>query len=133
MRCLGTIQPTLSNLELMILKFANNLLTGTIPSELFETLPIKVLNLSSNFLEGTLPESLTQLSMLQSLDVSYNMLQGNLTYKVHNAEPLSIFFVQGNSFHGNVEGLFDLSFQNQIVNVDLSDNLFSGKIFYYLS
>ena len=83
----GTI-PTSTSLHGSVqwLHLSGNMLTGTIPEELFDDINtsfgISQIAFDSNMLSGTLPTSIGKLSNLILCDFSWNQLQGSLPSEV---------------------------------------------------
>lgn len=83
-------------------------------------------------MEGSIPTGYINSSELQLFDLSYNLLKGNLAGKFVKTKYLSLLFVQGNKFTGNIVEVFDGVYLDLIVNINLSDNYFTGKEFELL-
>jgi Leucine-rich repeat (LRR) protein len=135
----------------------DNLLSGSIPSTIGESMGLTLLDLASNALTGTLPSTLQQLTKLQLLNVSSNQLSGLLSsllgsassstgynYNATISQSLMYLDVSNNRFTGKIpDGLFSSNFVNlseissseqstttpiPLTVVDLSINCFHGSI-----
>ncbi|KAM0832844.1 hypothetical protein ACQ4PT_064642 [Festuca glaucescens] len=97
----GTIEwiSRLTKLEGLYMEMNN--FTGSIPSSVGNLANLNLLYLENNQFEGVLPPSLQKLTQLSDLDLSCNNLQGNI------------------SLLGNLK---------QLINLNLSSNLFAGEV-----
>jgi Leucine-rich repeat (LRR) protein len=129
----GTISPhfgTLSNLVTFTID--DNLLTGSIPSELGGCASLEEAQFTRNFLTGSLPSSLTNLTRLGVLYLQENQFSGDVTCQLASLPSLQQLFLQSNHFTGHLKDLFALNHSanttNNLINLDVSGNLFSGMI-----
>ncbi|KAG0603772.1 hypothetical protein M758_10G119500 [Ceratodon purpureus] len=108
----------------------DNGLTGSIPSQLFESLPyIKDLDLSSNRLQGAIPRTLTNCSQLRTLKLSNNSLTGNLSSDISNYTNWGSLITadfSNNSFFGTFPNLIDSI--SSLHSLNLSYNQLGGNI-----
>ncbi|KAJ7519572.1 hypothetical protein O6H91_20G044500 [Diphasiastrum complanatum] len=75
----GSIPSELGNLQqLTNLDLSNNNFSGVIPSSFGNLSSIRTMLLNNNSLEGSIPTTLTNLPDLQMLDLSYNNLSGSI-------------------------------------------------------
>lgn len=102
---------------LTILNLKSNLLTGTLPTELFQ-LPLVNLELSGNFFSGTVPTEVGRLSHISdfryaysfeiafdyslTFSIPYNSLFGTLPSEIGNLSTLTFLDVSTNLFHGSL-------------------------------
>lgn len=102
-------------------------MSGTIPDEIANSYNLETFNISKNQFSGTISDSISSLTAIESLDLSYNLFFGSLEYKLFPLSRLIVLFVQGNQFAGNLENVFDMNMIVNLLNVDISDNKFSGN------
>ncbi|XP_078179340.1 uncharacterized protein LOC144573425 [Carex rostrata] len=88
--------------DLKLLKFSNNKLTGKIPSQFGKLEHLVDLDLSSNFLSGEIPISLAKLIMLQNLNISHNNLTGQIPSSLGNMLSLKTMDLSYNQLEGPV-------------------------------
>jgi Leucine-rich repeat (LRR) protein len=110
------------------LTISNNLFTGTIPASLGNLTRLSQLSLSVNFLTGTIPPSLSQISILVVLDVSSNELTGTVPSSFHDLHWIEELFLHSNNLYGNLNSFLNSTSQHKLINVDISDNEFSGTL-----
>lgn len=114
--------------SLYFLSVGQNYLTGTIPKIISDFKTINLLNLSLNSLTGSLPESLIQLQKLAILDFSSNSFTGRITTSIDSFRFLEELFLQNNYFQGNLYELLNSTHGIKLVDVDISNNHFSGSL-----
>jgi hypothetical protein len=103
-----------------------NQLSGGIITELGMLGRLKMLSLSANSLSGTIPTELGNMSSLIQLQLSFNLLNGSVPSELQYLQLISL------SLEWNdLGGPFPLLGQ-QLVELDLSDNFFTGSIGYIL-
>jgi Leucine-rich repeat (LRR) protein len=129
----GTIPPGFGFLlQLNSLYLSENHLTGTIPSEIGSLSLLGLLYLFGNHLSGTLPSSFSDLTGLNWLHLHENQLSGQLTLPLASLPRLERLFLHQNRFTGRLNDLISTSPWNSssslLLNLDVSDNLFSGSI-----
>jgi Leucine-rich repeat (LRR) protein len=109
-----------------------NQLTGTIPSEIGSLSQLSSLYLSNNQLTGTIPPSLSNLLNLVWLHLYDNHLNGQITSPLASLPQLRQLFLHRNHFTGHLDALVFFSPWNssssKLLNLDVSDNLFSGSV-----
>ncbi|MBA0861235.1 hypothetical protein Goshw_025898 [Gossypium schwendimanii] len=110
------------NLGTIIL--SDNKLTGSLPSQLFQSRNLSVLALSRNKFSGELPEINTASIMV--LLLSENNFSGPLPKSISNIHRLLLLDLSKNSFSGNEFPAFGPD--SLIAFVDVSSNNFSGKV-----
>ncbi|WMV22719.1 hypothetical protein MTR67_016104, partial [Solanum verrucosum] len=100
----GPIPESLLNLtQIEDLDLWTNFLNGTIPSWMFSRLPsLSRLILSNNHFSGQL-ENHFKSNSLEDINLSDNQLQGNLPNSIQNLVNLKFFYLDLNSFKGNVD------------------------------
>ncbi len=126
---MGTIPSELFALSMYSLDFSYNRLSGTIPVEMVNRTELEVLSLSNNQLSGTL-SSMVMPSMYL-LKLGHNELTGsvpviemyaNARYSFGRLSPFIQIDMRNNAFTGNVPKLNDF---RQITTIDLSNNALS--------
>ncbi|XP_062113732.1 receptor-like protein Cf-9 [Humulus lupulus] len=92
---------------------------------------LRILSLSTNSLTGELSPTTCKLSSLIVLDLSHNMLVGKLPNCFGRfSKSLSSLILTNNSFSGNIPKFTE---RNQLKHIDLSYNLFEGKLSHSLT
>lgn len=123
----GSIPSELENMtKLWKLDLSTNQLTGTIPIELTSMTNLWQLDLSWNQLTGTIPIELKSLIKLWKLDLSYNQLTGTIPTELESLSSLSQLDLSGNQLSGNIPTQL-----GKLLNLDrlfLSYNQLSGNI-----
>jgi hypothetical protein len=124
-----------SNL-LYIFYISNNLLTGSIPNDLFyinKTYMSQYL-IATNYFSNSLPDDMGTLTSLVVLDVSNNRFSGNVPSSLLFLTSIHELFLQNNNFNGklnsflNNEAIITSSSSLLYTNIDLSNNEFSGPL-----
>jgi class 3 adenylate cyclase len=109
--------------SLASLTLDNNLINGTIPSDITALHSLQRLNLAVNSLSGTIPEGFGSMSALKSIDLSANSLTGPLPSTLCNtSSPLTDIIAISNMLTGNL----DVSSCVNLIYLDLSKNLLNG-------
>jgi Leucine-rich repeat (LRR) protein len=132
----GSIPSEIGSLsQLSSLYLDNNLFTGTIPSEIGSFLQLETISLFNNQFTGTLPLSISRLRNLTWLHAYDNRLSGQITFPLALLPKLEQLFLHRNHFTGHLNHLFRFSpdspwnvSSSELLNLDVSDNLFSGSI-----
>jgi Leucine-rich repeat (LRR) protein len=106
-----------------------NHLTGTIPSEIGSLSSLEIFSLYENQLTGTIPLSFSKLLDLVWLHAYDNHLAGQITFPLASLPALQQLFLHRNHFTGHLNHLFSSDpSSSELLNLDVSDNLFSGSI-----
>ena len=125
----GIIPFNLSNLtSLIILNLHSNLFSGTIPSSFNALILLQYLALDSNLLTGTVPDIFSNLTDLILINFSCNCFIGIVPSSIAKLQSLGEFFIQHNMLSGNLTNVFNGSLQKSLINVDLSNNQFTGHL-----
>ena len=82
------------------LDLSDNILTGTLPSDIGKLGGLKLLNLAKNHLSGQIPNELNKLSGLEYLDLSSNNFKDKIPEKLPSS--LKVFNVSYNDLSGPV-------------------------------
>jgi hypothetical protein len=117
---------TISSGHVTQLKLPNNLLVGTIPSELGDLTYLTLLDLSQNQLTGPLPAELSQLTALQSLILSYNHLTGSLPPELGSLTNLTALHLSQNRLTGSIPA--ELGSLVNLQMLGLNGNLLLGNV-----
>jgi Leucine-rich repeat (LRR) protein/uncharacterized membrane protein len=115
--------------DLVFIEVQYNLLTSTIPpsyGSLYRHLT--QLFLSYNFFTKSLPAELSELKTLISFAINNNDLTGTISPSFLNLPVLEQFYLQGNSFYGNINNFLNSSLQVHLSEVDISNNQFTGTL-----
>jgi Leucine-rich repeat (LRR) protein len=107
-----------------------NLLTGTIPSEIGLLTKLEYFDASSNRLSGSIPSGIENMYSLIFLDFSDNNLHGSISANIGQMKKLLQLFLDNNYLSGSISTwLENGGYDNMsLVNIDLSNNRFSGSI-----
>jgi Leucine-rich repeat (LRR) protein len=109
------------------LLLANNQFTGALNDAVFTSWKsIKALDVSGNLLTGTLPLDLFAISNLAVVDLSGNRMNGPLPNLISVSSDVSFLALQGNNFTGQLGPT--LQFMQQLEHLDLSHNDFTGTM-----
>lgn len=81
---------------------SNNMINGTIPSEVGQWKQLHVLDLSRNNISGTISPSISEMENLETLDLSYNDLIGSIPKSFEKLTFLSKFTVAYNRLQGAI-------------------------------
>ncbi|KAL0359901.1 UNVERIFIED_CONTAM: putative leucine-rich repeat receptor-like serine/threonine-protein kinase [Sesamum angustifolium] len=131
----GTIPPSLGKcINLEILDLSYNRISGTIPSEVADSLPsqlgsciaLEYLNLSYNVLDGQFPAKIGNLPYLKELDVSFNQLSGEIPQSLQASSTLTLLNFSYNNFYGNITNKG--AFSSLTVNSFLGNDGLCGSI-----
>jgi Leucine-rich repeat (LRR) protein len=119
---------SLSHLRAVYLHWAQ--LSGTIPSTIGSLSQLEYLYLYNNLLTGTIPSSISNLTNIIWLHFHQNHLQGPITFALTSFPSLGQLFLQQNRLTGNLNQLVSSlnRTSSRLINLDVSDNLFSGSI-----
>ncbi|XP_058094901.1 MDIS1-interacting receptor like kinase 2-like isoform X3 [Magnolia sinica] len=128
-----SLQGTLDNLSfssfpnLVHLILNQNLLRGTIPTQIGSLSKLILLDLSANKLSGALPLSLANLTSILELHLSNNMITGVISpHFFTNWTRLTSLDIHNNQLTGQVPSR--ISLLRNLSYLDLSDNLIVGSI-----
>nr|XP_024933313.2 receptor-like protein EIX1 [Ziziphus jujuba var. spinosa] len=142
---------TLFSSNISTLSLNNNMLSGSIPSDIGKAMPmLTYLDISWNSLNGGIPFSIGNLTELTSfiisnnhlsgevldvwkhklplivLDASNNMLSGTIPKSISFLQMLTFLLLSNNNFFGEFPSC--LHNCSLLVSLDLGDNKFSGKL-----
>ncbi|KAI3900680.1 hypothetical protein MKW92_027343 [Papaver armeniacum] len=108
------------------LDFTDNSFTGVIPNSLSNLVRLRKLYLSGNSFSGYIPNSIgSSLTQLEELYLDNNHLQGSIPANFNNLVSLKRLGLHQNKLNGGIPNLGSLK---NLVFIDLSNNLISGKI-----
>ncbi|KAL1809786.1 hypothetical protein ACET3Z_026776 [Daucus carota] len=123
----GSIPLALGNLSaLTTLNLSNNLLNGTLPSELSQLRSLEQLILSNNYLTGEIPSTLGLYSKLGLLDLSWNKFFGAIPEGLGNLLQIRYMFLNNNLLSGEIPKA--LGRCTDLDKLDLSYNMLTGSI-----
>jgi Leucine-rich repeat (LRR) protein len=110
-----------------LLDFAagSNFFSGLLPSEFGNMTNLRMIFISANGLLGPLPESIGYLPHLSQIGLNDNYLSGTLPHSYRNLTHLFSFYIELNSFHGNI------SVMGSMKNLSLfqvNNNFFTGTV-----
>ena len=100
----GFIAATIFNISsLLDISLSYNSLSGSLPMDICNTNPkLKVLNLSSNHLSGQIPNGLGQCIKLQVISLSYNEFTGSIPRGIGELVELQRLSLRNNSLTGTL-------------------------------
>jgi len=125
----GTIPSNLSNLTSLInLYLYLNLLTGIIPSSFNALISLQEFDPQGNLLTGTIPDIFSNLTGLILIHLSNNYFAGTVPSSIAKLQYLEQFFIQDNMLSGNLTNVFNGSLQKSLINVELTNNQFTGQL-----
>ncbi len=123
----GSLPSQLSNLtNLQHLLLLRNKLAGAIPTSLGSLAQLQELSLSQNLLTGGIPTQLANLAQLQYLSLSNNMLTGTIPAQLGNLPALQILDVSTNQLTGQIPAA--LGGLGNLEELLLANNLLTGGI-----
>ncbi|EOY33746.1 Leucine-rich repeat protein kinase family protein, putative [Theobroma cacao] len=128
----GGIPPGLGNCQNLVrMVLSGNRLTGVVPRSIFSITTLSTsLELSNNLLRGSLPSEVGNLKNILNLDLSGNQLSGQVPSALGGCTSLENLNLGNNNFYGSIPD--SLSSLRSIALLDLSHNNFSGQIPEYL-
>ncbi|XP_076949126.1 protein STRUBBELIG-RECEPTOR FAMILY 3-like [Bidens hawaiensis] len=121
---IGGSIPTNLPVTLTNISLADNNFTGTIPDALSSLTLLSALSLNDNHLSGEIPDSFEGLTGLVNLDLSGNSLSGELPSSLQSLSALTTFHLQNNKFSGTLDILQDLP----LLDLNIENNMFIGPI-----
>jgi len=126
----GPISDSFGNLSnLQQLYITNNQLTDNIPVSFRQLSNLVELDLSSNHLSGPLPGFLGILPQLLNLKLAQNQFSGPIPDSICHSPHLGRLYLNGNRLIGSLDSLASTP---NLSDFDLSDNLFSGSVPYFV-
>ena len=124
---IGSIPSDLGNLSNLTELFLNdNQLTGVIPPELSGLMALEMLELSGNQLTGTIPSELIALTQLKFMFLKENLLNGSFPAFIGSMNSLENIWISDNLFSGSIPP--ELGNLTNLNWLTLSRNLFTGSI-----
>ncbi|KAL8505805.1 hypothetical protein ACS0TY_016872 [Phlomoides rotata] len=111
--------------RVIMLKLSGKGLKGKVSVSLCKLDRLKLIDLSHNSLNGELPSEFSNLKQLQVLDFSHNVLDGPVFGAIVGLKSIQSLNLSSNSFSGN---LTDIGMFPNLVNLNISNNLFTGQI-----
>ncbi|KAF5797443.1 putative endo-polygalacturonase [Helianthus annuus] len=115
-----------SHIDLFYLDLSGNRLEGGFPDWLAER-NIQIISLSDNILSGSIPSRLFEFVDLLYLDLSQNNFSGELPKNLGNAKSIKVLSLSENKFTGQIP--VSISRMDTLKYLDLSINLRSGLSF----
>ena len=100
-------------------KLGENLLNGTISSDLLNLQQLKHLEIGSNMLSGTIPSELWSLAQLEVLKFGWNLLSATISRDLLNLHQLRHLEIGGNMLSGTIPDLVNMT---KLTAVLITDN-----------
>lgn len=122
----GSIPQLYRDSPLILLDLSYNMLSGSLPSTLYDLRALRTLIFKVNMISGTVAPSIGDLTQLAWLDGSSNFLEGSVPTQMELLTNLKKIYLWENSLTGTVPNL--LKELDRLVILDLSSNLLSGTI-----
>mmetsp|Transcript_21817 Transcript_21817/g.33031 ORF Transcript_21817/g.33031 Transcript_21817/m.33031 type:complete len:600 (+) Transcript_21817:779-2578(+) len=111
--------------NLGVIDFAENQLTGTLPSNL-SLLPIVTLDIAKNNFGGTIPAALGKLSDMTKLDLAENQLTGMIPEELYNTESLEHLHIFKNKLESTLSP--NIGLLTNLETLRLGDNNIFGML-----
>lgn len=121
----GITQEVLTPTPLMNSCNSSRLYVGDLLNDDPDLSSIQVLDLSYNRLEGSIPEEMGYLTALQMLSLGHNQLDGVIPASFMHLKTIGVLDLSYNKLEG---GLWPLANCTFLVQIDVSNNNFSGQI-----
>eukprot|EP00526_Cylindrotheca_closterium_P003721 CAMPEP_0113650274 /NCGR_PEP_ID=MMETSP0017_2-20120614/26747_1 /TAXON_ID=2856 /ORGANISM="Cylindrotheca closterium" /LENGTH=1366 /DNA_ID=CAMNT_0000562767 /DNA_START=208 /DNA_END=4305 /DNA_ORIENTATION=+ /assembly_acc=CAM_ASM_000147 len=123
----GTIPSEVGYLSALTnLRLYNSAISGNLPSEVGNLSALTSLYLYNNTLSGTIPSEVGRLSALGGLTLSANALTGTIPSEVGNLSALSLLYLHSNALSGTLPSeIGNLSALNELI---IRDNALSGRL-----
>ncbi|KAL2639819.1 hypothetical protein AAZV13_06G192700 [Glycine max] len=112
--------------SLLQLHLEDNLIHGSIPSNIANLVNLTLLNFSSNLLNGSIPHSLCQMGKLERIYLSNNSLSGEIPSTLGGIRRLGLLDLSRNKLSGSIPDTF--ANLTQLRRLLLYDNQLSGTI-----
>lgn len=123
----GTLPSQIHNLSnLFKLNLADNSISGPIPTDFDGQMFLQELNLKGNNFSGNIPMEYTSLTNLTILDLSQNNLTGNILPELSNLTNLTKLDLAANNLNGNIPD--ELCFLTNLTELSLNSNEIEGEI-----
>ena len=117
---------TVLNERVTQLELNDNLLNGTLPSEIGDLTKLLVLNCSGNMLGGAIPTQIGNLIMLQSIDLHKNLFNGTIPKTIENLTDLQFINFRENRLEGSIPS--EIGNLSYLQTLDLRENEITGEI-----
>ncbi|KAL5139649.1 Receptor-like protein EIX2 [Glycine soja] len=85
-----------------VIDLSNNILSGSVPLEIYMLTGLQSLNLSHNQLLGTIPQEIGNLKQLEAIDLSRNQFSGEIPESMAVLHYLSVLNLSLNNFVGEI-------------------------------
>ncbi|KAI3801991.1 hypothetical protein L1987_30111 [Smallanthus sonchifolius] len=122
----GGIPDSIEALNMKMIDFSQNILTGKIPDGFSNLMSLTNLTLSMNQLSGEVPAGIGRLPMLQDLRIFTNNLSGELSPDFGRYSDLKIFDIAENNFSGKLPE--NLCYRGVLKGLEVFDNDLFGEI-----
>eukprot|EP01034_Spumella_vulgaris_P030559 gene30559-37797_t len=106
-----------------VMNFQGNDIRDSMPQTMTGLTTLKVLNMGDNDFTGGISEDIGSMLSLQTLNLGVNYLMGGSI-----PDSLLTLFVNNNEFTGALDAVFNATYQTRLLNVDLSNNRFTGNV-----
>ncbi|KAJ4951456.1 hypothetical protein NE237_028288 [Protea cynaroides] len=117
--------------NLSYLNLQHNLFSGSIPSNIGQTMPLLVeLHLSWNRLNGSIPSSIAKMNKLETLALSNNLLSGELNFDFKGLQSAVIIDLSHNNLSGEIPS--SIGFLHALERLILNNNGLHGELLPFL-
>jgi hypothetical protein len=114
--------------KLRLLYLGGNLLTSSIPSEIGNLYNLNALYIDNNQLSSSLPNELLNLTNLVNISFANNSLTGIIKFQIQNFPDLIFLNFSSNLFIGSISNIWNSSITSSVEVIDFSFNKFTGII-----
>lgn len=125
----GDLRPLCFLPNLLYLDVSTNILTDSIPPELFENSTLAYIAIEGNQLVGPIPETIGMATNLRNFGATNNQLSGSIPESINNCIELRNLSLTGNNLTGQLPSLSNLIY---LKNLNLINNQLQGNPFISL-
>ncbi|XP_042514263.1 putative receptor-like protein kinase At3g47110 [Macadamia integrifolia] len=112
--------------QFLMLYLEENQISGIIPTDIENLIPLSTLGMEGNFLEGNIPSSKGKLPKLQNIFLGGNRLSGQIPASIGNLSLLYGLHIEGNNLNSNIPS--NIGNCQQLQDLTLNNNNLQGPI-----